>query len=646
MDGILLVRDKEGLYEEILIDIDYSGFSYDYEKNTTRQISFTAFETKHNKFSYDLLTAESVVIYQGQEFVIKPFTPKTIGQMNTKEITAVHVSFTVRDHYQYNSKETAASYTLDDIMQFAIGGNNLGFTYEIIGDFAKQTIESINNNDASNLINDIACGVFGAIFYGDNKHLKLYSEDEWYREAQQTFRYLYNTNEVSASFDTTNLKTYIKAYGKEKENKDAKSDTNISRTTLTFNGKWSNGKTATKNDSASFTFKGTGVDVYFKKSKLGGKVHIDVDGSNSKTGTTYSEKDGTLTLTIRGLEDKNHTCNIKFLGTDTKNPNTKKVKSQETYNQKTSTGKIVRKTRTIYTQEPATLEVDETAANIYNLNEGDNRYEAVVTYTSPAADEWGVRMAPPVSSDTITDKDKLTEFAKSQLQDYPDLSLNISYTGKEEVDVRDVWMLIHEPLGITSDVKLVSMKSPHPYTRQPQSLTFSSAHKDMLKIQSQINKSIKELSTKVSSVNSTVSGNLPSFQEASKAIAAVTGKVEFDSEVGIKTVRKRTVSTSTFSIMSTETDETEVEAGSIYIGNGSITVVDEEGTETDVITPDGIDLSKGFGSVSDEVIDDITERIDLTADYMYLTAPNGTKFMFSIDDDENLTMVRTDEIPE
>ena len=817
-NGILLVRDKEGLYEEILIDIDYSGFSYDYEKNTTRQISFTAYETKYNKFSFDLLNSEAIVIYQGQEYVIKPCTPKTVGQMKTKEITAVHVSFTVRDHYQYNSKETVDTYSIDEIMKFAIGGNKLGFTYEIIGEFAEQSIESLSPNDASNIINEIVCGVFGAIFYGDNKHLKLYSESEWYREVQNTFRYLYNTNEVSVALDTTNIKTYIKAYGKEKENKDAKSDKTVRQSTVSFSSKWSDGLTSTKDSTASFEFTGTGVDVYFKMSKYGGKVHIDVDGSNSKNSTTYSEKSGTLTLTIRGLENKKHKCNIKFTGIDTKNPNTKRIKHEEPYNQKLKSGKIVRKTKITYSQEPATLEVNDPVANIYLENEGDDRYEAVVTYLSPAHTEWDTKMAAPVTSDTIKDEDELLEFAKSQLQDYPELSLNIIYTGHEMVDVRDVWLLIHEPLGLSSDVKLVSLKSPHPYTRQPQTLTFSSAHKDMLKIQNQLRKSISDINKQLSGVNTTLSGNLPSLQAASKAISAVSENIEFDPDKGLKTTRRiktstpstPTVQTATISTLSTspsyvtnflskikngamETwnthgilpsitaaqgalesnwgrstltidcnnlfgikagsswtgakkayrtaeqdadgnvyyvtayfraydswadsildhgqffhdnsryaavigltdytaqaqaikaagyatdteyvskltsiieahdlaswdaaaisneyvpgdeesfEETEVESGAVYIGNGAISIVDEEGNESDVITPEGVDLSKGFGSFPDEVVDDILQRIGLSADYMYLTSPNGTRFMFNVDDNGNLSMIKADE---
>lgn len=47
MDYVIIQSmDKE--VEEILTDIDYGSFSYDYEKNTSRAISFTVNKTKQN----------------------------------------------------------------------------------------------------------------------------------------------------------------------------------------------------------------------------------------------------------------------------------------------------------------------------------------------------------------------------------------------------------------------------------------------------------------------------------------------------------------------------------------------------------------------------------------------------------------------
>ena len=645
-NGILLIRDRWAEYEEILTDVDYGGFSYDYELNATRQLTFRVFKTPYNEFAYSLLINEAVVIYQGQEFVIKKCLPNITGQSETKDITAIHVSLCVTDdHYQYESKAEPGTYSLDDIMKFALKGNKLGITYEIIGSFGNKKIDNISPARAKNIIKDIGCDVFGAIFFADNKHIKMYHPDSWYRESQKTFRYLYNTDDVNVTYDTTNLKTYIKAYGKEKEYKDSRTNITIPTSRVTYHMNWlPGGITRTKDTIAKFVFTGTGVDVHFKKSKVGGKVHIDVDGSNGKNGTTYSEKGGTLTLTIRGLEHKEHTCNIKFTGTDTKNPNTKKRKISTPVVETSKSGKITRKTKITYEQTPAELELKNPIATIYEEATGDDLFEAVVTYESPESYAWGYKMAEPVTDNTITDKAKLLEFAKSQLQDYPDMSLTITYRDTNElVDVRDVWMLIHEPLGISSDVKLVSLKSPHPFTHLPQELVFSSARKDMAKIQKQFNKAVYNMTKSLRAVNSTVSSTLPNTQEAYNAISAVTNNVEFDSERGLKTTRKVLVNTPTpaqFSTMAEEDTEIEEVAGSVIMGNGAITAVTRDGTETEVITPDGLNLAATYGSLPDEIIDDITDRIGLSADAMYLTSPDGKRWNFSVDNTGKLTMVR------
>ncbi len=69
MDYVIIQSmDKE--VEEILTDIDYGSFSYDYEKNTSRAISFTVIETKQNAAIFDLVGNEAILTYQGQQFVI------------------------------------------------------------------------------------------------------------------------------------------------------------------------------------------------------------------------------------------------------------------------------------------------------------------------------------------------------------------------------------------------------------------------------------------------------------------------------------------------------------------------------------------------------------------------------------------------
>lgn len=54
---------------------------------------------------------------------------------------------------------------------------------------------------------------------------------------------------------------------------------------------------------------------------------------------------------------------------------------------------------------------------------GDNKYMAVVTYTSPNEAIYGKRMANAKSDDKITNNDDLIIFAKKQILDVPETAL-------------------------------------------------------------------------------------------------------------------------------------------------------------------------------------------------------------------------------
>ena len=80
-NGILLIRDRWAEYEEILTDVDYGGFSYDYELNANRQLTFRVFKTPYNEFAYRKP-------FQGNEvlkcWIYRRFTPFKLIQ-NSEE---------------------------------------------------------------------------------------------------------------------------------------------------------------------------------------------------------------------------------------------------------------------------------------------------------------------------------------------------------------------------------------------------------------------------------------------------------------------------------------------------------------------------------------------------------------------------------
>lgn len=211
MDDLLV---NDGVNEEILIDFDPDSFKEDWQKNSAWSVGFTIPKTVRNAFTYDMIQADKVIIYNGQQFIIKSLNPNAAGPVTYKEVTAPHIYFTCQDHRRYEQQSKV--WAIDEAMHWAFDGNVLGFTFEIIGSFPTVQIDNFGDNDALSMLSDIL-NKFGAILEADNRHLILYSAAEWGSVTEKVIRYQYNTDGVQCTVDTSNLKTVIKGYGKQND---------------------------------------------------------------------------------------------------------------------------------------------------------------------------------------------------------------------------------------------------------------------------------------------------------------------------------------------------------------------------------------------------------------------------------------------
>lgn len=205
---------NNGIHEEILTGFDTASFTEEWTKNSTWSISFKVTKKNKNAFTFDLIQHESLILYDGQWFVIKQLEPNANGNILTKSITANHIYFTCQDHRQYEQK--TKTWTIEEALEWTFKGNVLGFTWEVVGTFKKVEIENFGDANALNMVTDIL-SKFNAVIDADNKHLIFYAADSWGQITHNQFRYLYNTDTVNCRIDTTNLKTVIRGYGKQKE---------------------------------------------------------------------------------------------------------------------------------------------------------------------------------------------------------------------------------------------------------------------------------------------------------------------------------------------------------------------------------------------------------------------------------------------
>lgn len=208
---------KTDTLEEIVTDFDYSSFVYEWQKNQQRQISFTITKTQSNSFIFDLLQNEIHVIRQGQEYVIKQCAPKSNGRIITKDITATHVMYecqkTVWQYDTQGAEDNPVTMSISDVMNWYFNGNTAGFTWEVKGSFPNHQFTGVGDGSGMDGINKCV-DTWGCNVWADNKHIILMDDTNWKKITSNQFRYLYNTDGVQASIDTTTVTNTVKCFPK------------------------------------------------------------------------------------------------------------------------------------------------------------------------------------------------------------------------------------------------------------------------------------------------------------------------------------------------------------------------------------------------------------------------------------------------
>lgn len=124
--------------------------------------------------------------------------------------------------------------------------------------------------------------------------------------------------------------------------------------------------------------------------------------------------------------------------------------------------------------------------------EGGGYYFSPITYTSPLASEWGIRIAEPVRDERFTNASAMLTKLKQTLQDYPNISGTVKLSRKMDVEKGDWLTIIYEPLNTNIEAQIVSYKK-FPFLNQPPEITISNTKDDIIKIQAQLAREIKKM---------------------------------------------------------------------------------------------------------------------------------------------------------
>ncbi|MBT2614118.1 MULTISPECIES: phage tail spike protein [unclassified Bacillus (in: firmicutes)] len=420
------------------------------EVNGDYSLSLLIFNSERNAHAYPLVKEESLIEHKGVEYRIKNVNEQNIGSRSMKTITAQHTMFDLIDHFVYET--LTGTRTLKEALDFIFKGT--GYTFSITDIFPSEDVgEDFGNDNGVSLLQK-ALEIFQAEYDISGTHFTF--AEQIGNKTDTQFRYKHNIKAINKSTDSNGISTYIKGYGKLKEEKDVLSGNSIpyaSRSGTYYTDPGLN-QLATEKVGANFKFSFVGTGFNFKTivTFLGGVWEFTIDGSQSVKISTYQDvvsKDKTIEI-IRGLENKSHSVVATFKGKDAKNPYTK-LKSDPAPIVYLKSGNII---------------------GLYRELVGDEQYTVTAEYVSPNASKFpnpfsedGYKHADPVYDERITNKTTLLNKLKKSIQDEPEVSITVDF-----VDLRnagypyqhpnkgDEILLIYEPMNLDINVRIMRIE--------------------------------------------------------------------------------------------------------------------------------------------------------------------------------------------
>ena len=136
-------------------------------------------------------------------------TETTTTEGNTTTKTTV----TKTDETKEDSDDNQVEYHIEDVLKHWIDGNQLGFSYQVIGDFPTARLEELADGSGTDMLSKITEAWPNAIVYPDNKNIRVYAQDQFYKDYGNRLDYEYNTTEFKWTFDSTSLTNEVMCIG-------------------------------------------------------------------------------------------------------------------------------------------------------------------------------------------------------------------------------------------------------------------------------------------------------------------------------------------------------------------------------------------------------------------------------------------------
>ncbi|MCY8265614.1 phage tail protein [Bacillus haynesii] len=207
----LFIKSLAGQFE-MLTDVSTTRKS---GINNQKTISISGVLTSQNQHAFPLIQNENSLIYDEEEYVIKTSSIKPFGNKMRASATAVHRMFVdLDDMYIYDVIAGEKALSIDTMLKFALAGTGYSYQVDSEGIAKSVTVENFGDAKSLTLLNSIA-EKFGVEYECVNKTIYIAKEIARYTDNQ--LRYSFNINNPSKDIDTSSLKTYIRGFGKKKE---------------------------------------------------------------------------------------------------------------------------------------------------------------------------------------------------------------------------------------------------------------------------------------------------------------------------------------------------------------------------------------------------------------------------------------------
>ena len=119
-------------------------------------------------------------------------------------------------------------------------------------------------------------------------------------------------------------------------------------------------------------------------------------------------------------------------------------------------------------------------------SEGGGYYFNPITYTSPKADQWGIRIQEPVRDDRYTIAGNMSDRLRRDLHDYPDISGAVTIKWAIDINPGDRVPFIYEPLNVSEMIQVVGLKKYPLIPNKPPEVALSNTKKTMTSILAQL----------------------------------------------------------------------------------------------------------------------------------------------------------------